>query len=123
MTTMTIPPKRTLGRRLIAVLLFAAIVLLSGALLRTWIDASSLEQVTATLENARPWLTLWRLALFGVVIGYWPRWIGWIAKKKQWSESEHQHWLEQRGRIAVWWLIIELFVIQNTLGVLFGALA
>lgn len=107
-------------KRLVQALLLLIVLLVVAVILKSWVDTSSLSHVSATVERTRPWLTVWRLALFGLVIGYWPRWITWLAKTKQWDQERHQFWLDQRGRIALWWLAIELLVMQNTLGTLLG---
>ena len=115
--------KKSAARRWFgATLLLLILALAIGALTWQWAKNSSMGQVSAALENARPWMTVWRMALFGLVIGYWPRWIGWLAKKKNWSAAELQERLDVRGRVALWWLAIELIVMQNTLGLILGLL-
>ena len=120
MSPTTAQKKRGVWKLLFSALLMVFGLLAVGAVLRSWVGMSSLADVSTTVEHARPWLTLWRLALFGLVIGYWPRWITWLAKTKQWDQERHQFWLDQRGRIALWWLAIELLVMQNTLGTMLG---
>jgi hypothetical protein len=117
-----IEKKRTPRRWFGATLLLLILTLAIGALTWQWAKNSSMSQVSAVLESARPWMTVWRMALFGLVIGYWPRWIGWLAKKKHWSAAELQERLDVRGRVALWWLAIELIVMQNTLGLILGLL-
>ena len=115
--------KKSAARRWFgATLLLLILTLAIGALTWQWAQHSSLGSVIQVLESARPWLTVWRLAIFGLVIGYWPRWVGWLAKKKRWSAAEHQERLDLRGRVALWWLAIELIVMQNTLGLILGLL-
>lgn len=114
------PKKRGAWKLVFPFLLLLIAVIVIGVFLKSLVDMSSLDNVRDILDRARPWLTLWRLAIFGLVMGYWPRWITWLAKTKQWDKETHRAWLDQRGRIAMWWLAIELLVMQNTLGLVLG---
>lgn len=114
------PPKRNRLRGLLRLallgMLFLVISSLIGAALWTWIGASGTNTVDAYLEVARPWLVVWRVVLFGLVIGFWPRWIGWLATRRNWPSARRQALLGLRWRVAAWWVILELLLAQNLIG-------
>lgn len=114
------PSKRNRLRGLLRLallgILFLVISSLIGATLWTWIGASGLNTVDAHLEAIKPWFMLWRGVLFGLVIGFWPRWVGWLATQRNWPSARRQDLLGLRWRVAAWWVILELLLAQNLIG-------
>ncbi|MDX1252291.1 MAG: hypothetical protein IDH49_08620 [Gammaproteobacteria bacterium] len=114
------PPKRNRRRHLLRLALlgmvFLVISALIGAALWTWIGASGMNTVDAHLHAAKPWFMLWRVALFALVIGFWPQWTNWLAKRRRWPPERRQALLGLRWRVAAWWVVLELLLVQNLLG-------
>lgn len=112
--------KRNRLRRLLRLallgMLFLVISSLTGAALWTWIGASGLNAVDARLDAARPWLMGWRVVLFGLVIGFWPQWTGWLAARRQWPPERRQALFDLRWRVAAWGIVLELLLVQNLIG-------
>ncbi len=116
--------KRNRLRRLLRLallgMLFLVISSLIGAALWTWIGASGMNAVDAHLKAARPWLMVWRVVFFSLVIGFWPQWVRWLATRWNWSAERHQALLGLRWRVAAWWALLELLLAQNLMGRVFG---
>lgn len=98
------------------VVLFLVLSALIGYALWTWIGASGLNAVDAHLTAARPWLMGWRVVLFALVIGFWPQWTGWLATHRNWPAERRQALLGLRWRVAAWWIVLELLLVQNLIG-------
>lgn len=119
-----LPPTRTRRRRLMRLvwlgIVFLLLIALIGAALWAWIGAVGINTVDAQLEIVRPWLLMWRVGLFALVIGFWPRWSHWLAVRRQWSLERRQALLDLRWRVAAWWAILEVFLVQNLMGKVVG---
>jgi len=99
----------------------AVLVVLGFALvLRTFVDVTVLGQ---WIDAARPYLMVWRFALFVAIFGAWPYWIRKLAERRDWETSVAVYWLNQRWRLAAWWIAIELILVQNVIGRILGALS
>lgn len=107
---------RGLFRLALVGMVFLAISLFIGAALWTWIDAAGLTTVDAYLEAIKPWLILWRIILFALVIGAWPHGVDWLATRRNWPSARRQALLGLRWRVAAWWALLELFLAQNLIG-------
>lgn len=118
------PPKRNRLRRLLRLallgMLFLVISTLIGAALWTWIGASGMNAVDAQIDAARPWFMVWRAVFFALVIGFWPRWAGWIATRRNWPAERSQTLLGLRWRVAAWGIVLEVLLVQNLIGRVFG---
>lgn len=111
-------PSSALGRRpfLTTMLVFVALVLLTGAGLLIWGRYQGMDTIADHLDTARPWLTVWRLTVYGLVIGGWPRWIAILARRGGWNQTYRTQLLALRWRLALWILILELLLVQNLVG-------
>lgn len=114
------PPTRNRLHGLLRLALFGMLFLIISALmgfgLWSWIGASGMNVVDAHLDAARPWFMVWRIVLFALVIGFWPRWVGWLATQRKWPSARRQDLLGLRWRVAAWWVILELLLAQNLIG-------
>jgi len=112
-------PRRKL--RAIGAFLLAVLVVLGFALvLRTFVDVNVLG---LWIDAARPYLMVWRFALFAAIFVAWPYWIRKLADRRGWESSVAVYWLNQRWRLAAWWVAIELILVQNLIGLVLGALS
>ena len=108
-------------RRAVGVFLLGLGVVVGFALiLRTFVDVTVLGQ---WVDSARPYLMVWRFALFAVIFGAWPYWMRKLAERRGWETSLAVYWLNQRWRLAAWWIAIELILVQNVIGRILGALS
>ena len=74
------------------------------------------------MAAARPWLALWRLLLYGLLIGGWGWGVKRIAAAKGWRPEYTTFVRNQRLRIALWLAILELVLVQNLVGRALGGL-
>jgi hypothetical protein len=87
-----------------------------------WSHLAGPAAVAAGLEAARPWLLLWRLALYGLLLGGWGWGVERIAAAKGWRPEHTAFVRRQRLRIAVWLALFELVLVQNVVGRALGGL-
>lgn len=96
--------------------MFFGAMVLCAAVLWIWMRFQTLDEIGAHLDAARPWLAVWRGLLFAVVIGGWSHWINALARRQRWSDPQRHFALRARWPIAMWWIIIELTLVQNMIG-------
>lgn len=109
---------------LLRVLLIAASMLILAAPL-AWMQIHYPHQVhslSLIFSQHSLIFTLFRWALIGLFVGYWPVFIKHQARKHLWNSEKTSFWLAQRYRIAGWLIIFELMVCENLLLLLIKAL-
>lgn len=100
---------------------FGWLIFLGGAaicagLLAVWGRFAAPAEIGTVLAAARPWLSLWRAALWVVLIGGWPYAVALLGRHAGWS-PDHRAWMQGlRWRIAAWLLVIELVLVQGVAG-------
>ncbi len=87
-----------------------------------WHGWESAGTIARRLDGARPWLALWRAALFLTLIGAWPRLIAWAGARQGWSVQRRRFLVGLRWRAALWLLLIELVLVQRVAGRLIAGL-
>ncbi len=81
-----------------------------------WSQGLSPFTIERTLDAARSWLLLWRLALFVILIGFWPVWVRLIARWRHLTDVQRERLAGARWTIAVWLVVLELVLGQNMVG-------
>lgn len=109
------------ARRLLSTLglglaLLAALMMLVGLVLGLWAYQAGLPAVERALDAAKPYLAAWRLLVFLILIGGWPRWIDVAARRWRWPEAKRRAVLALRWRAVAWLLVIEALFVQNVGG-------
>ncbi len=66
-------------------------------------------------KDAKPYLALWRLFIFIVIIGGWHTWMEWFAQWADLTPQQHQFYRQYRWRFALWLIVIEALLVQNIL--------
>ncbi|MGH8644484.1 MAG: hypothetical protein ACREX4_08540 [Gammaproteobacteria bacterium] len=103
-------------RWLAAGVAFLTVTLAVGLGILLWDRSASPGAITRTLEAARPWLFLWRLALSVALIGFWPVFCQNLARWRHWTEDQLQRLLAARWTVAAWLVVLELLLGQNVVG-------
>lgn len=84
----------------------AAAALIAAAMgwacIRFGVDATSAWRV-----SVRPWLLVWRVLLFAVLVGGWPLWIDLVSKACRLNSTQRALLLRLRMRLAVYLLAYE----------------
>jgi hypothetical protein len=88
-------------------------LLLFGQML--WVTRELAPAFARGLDQAQPWLALWRAAVFLLLIGGWPWWVEWWVRHGAWLSAQQAFVLAQRWRVAAWLLVIELILVQRVL--------
>lgn len=91
---------------------FALLVMLGLILANQLYGIEAIERFT---DHAKPWLTLWRAALFIALIGGWRYWSLLYAAWSGMSDHQFQRLLRYRWRIALWLLVMEAVFSQGVL--------
>lgn len=99
-----------IGTLLVAVCVFA------------WTWVWGIESMKRGIEAMKPWLAIWRFLLFVGVIGGWRLWASWLAHWAYLDESRYQSILDQRWRVALWLVVIEMVLVQGVSAQFFGNL-
>lgn len=59
---------------------------------------------------------IWHLILYIIFIFSWPYFIQYKAKQRHWNDSMANTLTRQRIKIAVFFILIEIFIVHNALG-------
>jgi hypothetical protein len=73
------------------------------------------DVMVAGHKAAKPYLVLWRLFTFIVIIGGWNRWMKWLTQWADLTPQQHQLNMHYRWRFACWLIVIEALLVQNIL--------
>lgn len=87
-----------------------------------WTVQSGHSSVERSIEATKPYLALWRVFLFLVLIGGWNHWVKPIAGWSRMNDDWIQYARSQRWRFAAWLILIELILVQGLLRAFFDAL-
>ena len=100
-----------------------AVVLTIGVGLLLWqaVELSDMSQVSAQIDQIKPFASGIRLALIGLVAVLWPWLIGLAHRAGRISEEQREDLLAQRWRLVGWLLVIELVLGQDLLTRFFAA--
>ena len=83
-----------------------------------WAERVGDAAVLDALNDARPWLLLWRLSLLTALLLYWRPVVAWTSKRfslSRASETELQKW---RWRAGAWLVVMDLVLVEDLLGLL-----
>ena len=87
-----------------------------------WTVQTGHSSVERSIEAAQPYLALWRVVLFLVLIGAWRHWVKLTAGWSGMNNDQVQYARSQRWRVAAWLILIELILIQGLPRAFFNAL-
>lgn len=76
---------------------------------------TNLESVDRLMITAKPWLLLWRMVVFLVLIAGWPQWSAMYAQWAGMNKAQLDRMLGCRWRIALWLLVMESVLSQGIL--------
>ena len=80
-----------------------------------WTAVSGIDSVHEGIDKVQPVLAFWRLFLFCGLFGYWSFWIRVLARWKDLDEDQIRYALSMRWRVAMWFIIIELVIVQDVI--------
>ncbi len=83
------------------------------------ISINNVEVISQWQQITSPWLSIWRLFLFLILMGGWRYWSELYAQWANLDESQLSQMLSYRWRIALWLLIMEAIFSQHLLTELF----
>jgi len=97
------------------------LVLAVGGYLWQAIEASSLSVVQTQIGQLKPFLTMLRLLLIGLIALFWPIMINLLYRIGRIDAEGRARLLTLRWRVTAWMVVIELILGQNLLGQFFAA--
>jgi len=94
-----------------------AVFALATALISLWVlshdTLAEVKTLLGQLAAAKPWLLLWRLGLMAILIGGYPVWVNGVADFLHFHPLQRQSALNQRWRVAILILLVELLFPQR----------
>lgn len=76
---------------------------------------SNVEAIDQFMLQSRPWLGVWRLLVFLIIFGFWPKWSVLYAGWASMNTEQLALMLAYRWRMALWVLVMEGVFSQNIL--------
>jgi hypothetical protein len=101
----------------IGVTAWALIVVAVGIGLAVWAKVEGPSAVRATLQDAAPWLLLWRLTVWSLLMIGWGSMTTAIARYLELSVSSEQALLAWRWRAGAGLVLIDLVLVEDLVGV------
>ena len=92
--------------------MFALIIIIG---LAVSLNYSNVEVIDQFMLQSRPWLGVWRLLLFLIVFGFWPKWSVFYASWTSMNTEQLELMLAYRWRMALWVLVMEAVFSQKIL--------
>ena len=92
--------------------MFALIIIIG---LAVSLNYSNVEKIDQLMLLSRPWLGVWRLLLFLIVFGFWPKWSVLYAGWASMNTEQLELMLAYRWRMALWVLVMEAVFSQKIL--------
>lgn len=91
--------------------------LVATALISLWVLSHDTVAKVNTLQDqlaaAKPWLLAWRVGLLVFLVGCFPFWVNKAADYLQFHPQQRQVALNQRWRVALLFLLMELLFAQR----------
>ncbi len=91
--------------------------LIATALISLWVLSHDTVAKVNTLQDqlaaAKPWLLAWRIGLLFFWVGFYPYWVNKAADYLRFSPQQRQVALNQRWRVALLLLLMELLFAQR----------
>ena len=97
------------------------LVLAVGGYLWQAIEASSLSVVQTQIGQLKPFLTMLRLLLIGLITLFWPTLMNLLYRTGRIDAEGRARLLTLRWCVTTWMVVIELILGQNLLGQFFAA--
>jgi hypothetical protein len=88
----------------------------TGLGLLLWSQSEPPAKITRKLTAAWPWFLLWRLLLFGALIGFWPAFCRGLVRWRKLTDIQLNRLLAARWHVAAWIVALELLLGQNVVG-------
>jgi len=76
---------------------------------------SNVEAIDQFMLQSRPWLGGWRLLVFLIIFGFWPKWSVLYAGWASMNTEQLELMLAYRWRMALWVLVMEAVFSQKIL--------
>lgn len=70
----------------------------------------------AFLDDVRVPLLITRVTLVLLLFAFWSKIMDWNATRNEWDESQLLAAKEFRWKILFWYVVLELFIVQNIIG-------
>ena len=91
---------------------FALIIIIG---LTVSVTYSNVEAIDQFMLQSRPWLGGWRLLVFLIIFGFWPKWSVLYAGWASMNTEQLELMLAYRWRMALWVLVMEAVFSQKIL--------
>jgi len=105
---------------LLGLLLAVIIATIVAAYILHSADINKLKTMQSDVAHMKLLFTIGRVTVMGLIIYFWPNIFRVVALRANWSEEKLASVIALRWRVALWLMLLELFVGQNILSKVFG---
>lgn len=109
-------PRASSRRRVfLALLAFGALAATVAGGLSLWRLSTHEDEIARSVEAARPWMLTWRVLIFVSIVGFWRRIATGLAARYGLNERQRRALIHARWRVAAWWIVLDLVLVENAL--------
>jgi len=98
-----------------------AFIVLAGSIslgLLAWARRDGVLAIHSALADAKPWLLIWRLMLYSVLMTYWRELMEWLSQHLELARPAQAQLVGWRWRPGMGLLLMDLILVEDLLGVL-----
>jgi len=81
-----------------------------------WAEQESVEKINAHVAHMAPWLLLWRIGVFAILILYWNELVGWATKAFVLNRESGVELVRWRWRAATGLVLMDLVLVEDLIG-------
>jgi hypothetical protein len=81
-----------------------------------WAERESVEHIRTHVSQVAPWLVLWRIGLFAILIVYWRELADWITKTFALDPQSRADLVRWRWRATSGLMLMDLVLVEDLIG-------
>jgi len=84
--------------------------------LMIWAEQESVENINSHVAQMAPWLLLWRIGVFAILVLFWDELAGWAAKAFALNSESGVELARWRWRAATGLVLMDLVLVEDLIG-------
>jgi len=81
-----------------------------------WAEQASVEKINTRVAQLTPWLVLWRIGVFAILVLYWNELAGWAVKAFGLDAESGLELARWRWRAATGLVLMDLVLVEDLIG-------
>lgn len=81
-----------------------------------WAEQESIEKINTRVAQMAPWLLLWRIGVFAILILYWNELTGWATNAFALNSESGVELARWRWRAATGLVLMDLVLVEDLIG-------